>query len=101
MLYIVYSEVAKVMKVGISCDIRRRIKEIQTAFPYKIRIAAVIPDAGRQEELKFHLALEEHRLAGEWFPLNRDTVGILGPLLEQHGALNLEEYSQYGSAGDE
>jgi len=72
-LYIMQSGHNGSFKVGISHNPRSRLKQLQTGSPYKIKIIAVIKDAGHREK-PIHRHLKRsgkslgYRTIGEWFP---------------------------------
>lgn len=57
-----------VYKVGYAYNVNQRLKELQTGCPYPLEIVKAIRafDAPRVEA-ELHQALDEYRMAGEWF----------------------------------
>jgi len=64
-LYFIGADVGPI-KIGCSHNPKARLKELQTASPYKLRILAILEDGGH-EEAAYHKWFAAHRLHGEWF----------------------------------
>lgn len=64
-LYFIGADVGPI-KIGCSHNPKARLKELQTSSPYKLRILAILEDAGF-EEAAYHQWFAAHRLHGEWF----------------------------------
>jgi len=66
-------EVSAPCKVGISQNPAKRLKGLQTAYPYKLIIYELWDFSNRSEVLAgeelAHASLAEHRLSGEWFSI--------------------------------
>ena len=59
------------IKVGISVDIDRRLKQLQTGNPDRLFILGWIPSSDYKElEKKLHRDLASKNIQGEWFRLN-------------------------------
>jgi len=54
------------VKIGRANDPETRLKNLQVASPYRLRLLGVIQNGG-PHEAEFHRALSGHRLRGEWF----------------------------------
>ncbi|MCP4336644.1 MAG: hypothetical protein GY679_02205 [Mycoplasma sp.] len=66
------------VKIGFSTDVNRRIKELQTSSPSKLKILKTFPgDISKEREL--HERFKEYRIKGEWFEL----VGNLKCFIEE------------------
>ncbi len=69
-LYIVQSAVTGAFKVGRSSNPERRLKELQTGSPYKLKIILVLENQGHRER-RLHNRLMGYRsqgtYQGEWF----------------------------------
>jgi hypothetical protein len=59
------------IKIGITNDCNLRIRELQIALPYKIKVLAVVPTDNALLEKRLHMKFSDIRLEGEWF---RNTV---------------------------
>ncbi|MGN7160813.1 GIY-YIG nuclease family protein [Sphingomonas sp. SAFR-052] len=64
-LYFIRSEAGPI-KIGVSNDVRKRLKGLQTSSPYKLSIAC-IKRCAAMEEGAYHERFAAHRLHGEWF----------------------------------
>lgn len=54
------------IKIGIAMNPAKRLKQLQTAYPHKLEILAILPGGARQE-CAYHARFAAHRLHGEWF----------------------------------
>jgi hypothetical protein len=54
------------IKIGISCDINKRITGMQTSNPYKLELLLYIQDC-KYTEKQLHLMFNKYRIRGEWF----------------------------------
>ncbi len=54
------------IKIGMSVNPTARLRGLQTAYPYELRILA-ISEGGGVGELAYHRQFSAHRLHGEWF----------------------------------
>lgn len=66
-LYFIQSGESGPIKIGITgMKIEKRMKALQTAHPFKLRLLVLVKgDAMRETE--YHARFAEHRLEGEWF----------------------------------
>lgn len=62
------------VKIGISSNVGKRFRTLQTASPYKLGLVHefTVPnrDIAREIEECFHAVQKRHRTVGEWFKLN-------------------------------
>ena len=65
-LYIIQSDVTGMIKIGRSKDPQKRLKQLQTGNPNKLKLIAYFEGEGWREKL-LHEHLSSHRLEGEWF----------------------------------
>jgi len=69
-LYVIQSDVTGVIKVGRTGNVERRLHQLQTGSPYKLRVILHLP-GGAHRELPIHRRLEGFGLKikakGEWF----------------------------------
>lgn len=65
-VYFIQSVRGGPIKIGMALDPEERLKELQVAYPYRLRLTHTI-EGGRARELALHKRFAEHRLAGEWF----------------------------------
>lgn len=54
------------IKIGFSVNPKARLRQLQHASPYDLRILATIPE-GQDLEAHYHRCFAAHRLRGEWF----------------------------------
>ncbi len=77
-LYVIADERGFFVKIGIATNPKRRLGGLQTASPYKLRLAHISAPMGRKaaekKESRIHSALSEYRAAGEWFACPIDTA---------------------------
>jgi len=67
-LYIIQSNVTGAIKIGRSKDVHKRLKQLQTGSPHRLKILIHVPDKGHLEST-LHNRLRDHQLkmTGEWF----------------------------------
>jgi hypothetical protein len=73
-LYIIQSDVTGMIKVGRSKDPQKRLKQLQTGNPNKLKLIASFKGEGWKEKM-LHERLRRYRLEGEWF--SYDCVGSI------------------------
>jgi hypothetical protein len=73
-LYVIVEENTRFIKIGYTCDVRRRFKELEKAFPQifpgvtpKLRLITAIP-ATSLVEVVIHWFLREEQGYKEWYP---------------------------------
>lgn len=64
------------MKIGWTYNPIRRLKDLQSASPYKLVIRKIVPGTQKLEHY-LHQRYESHRLEGEWFEVQLDMPGCL------------------------
>ena len=68
-------EVYGAVKIGVAVNLEKRIKTLQTAFPYKLTlIHSVQSDRANTLERELHKHFAAKRLNGEWFALNQEDI---------------------------
>lgn len=68
-LYIIQAKTTGAIKIGRSKDVHKRIRQLQTGCPYKLKLIVHIPGQGHLER-SLHQKLRDHRIRrekGEWF----------------------------------
>lgn len=67
-LYIIQSDVTGAFKVGRSKNVQKRLKQLQTGSPYKLKLILELKHQGYIEK-QLHEILKTHkcRKNGEWF----------------------------------
>lgn len=81
-VYFIASGWGGVVKIGVTRNVRVRLKELQVGNPAELYIARVIP-GGAVEEAWLHNRFSEQRIRGEWFRWHEDMATILVPSLPQ------------------
>lgn len=66
MIYFIKSYCNKYIKIGYTTDIQRRLKELQTASPKRLKVLGTL-EGGTQLEAGLHELFKKHRVEGEWF----------------------------------
>lgn len=77
-LYFIASESGPI-KIGISVNVEKRLKQLQTSHPYPLKVLAVVKAAGMQE-FAYHERFAAHRLHGEWFARHPDILAEINRL---------------------
>ena len=88
-LYIIQSDVSGMIKIGRSKDPAKRLKQLQTGNPNKLRLIASFKELGWREKI-IHESLKKWSEEGEWF--NIECVGSIPD--------DLYEKIDYGSFDD-
>lgn len=65
-IYFVQAEQGGPIKIGVSVDPERRLRELQTASPYRLVIRRTVPNEGHAERW-LHEVFGPYRMEGEWF----------------------------------
>ncbi len=69
---------ATTVKIGKATNIAKRMRELQTGNPLKLRLIAILSD-DMEDERKFHDRFKAYRISGEWFRFEqpiRDAVAM-------------------------
>lgn len=88
-LYIIQSDLTGMIKIGRSKDPVKRLKQLQTGNPNKLKLIASFEGLGWKEKV-LHEQLSLYRLEGEWF--SYECVGEL--------PLNIYEKIEWGALDD-
>jgi hypothetical protein len=76
-LYLIGDENGRV-KIGSANNTKKRLKELQTGNPDRLKVIAEFEDMGRQETFAQRLRSENRiRKDGEWFKLDEKSLGRL------------------------
>jgi len=91
-LYIIQSSNNGCFKIGRSKHPEKRLKQLQTGSPYKLKLVLVLLNEGKQEKsLHMRFPKSEITCKGEWFDFN-----LLGFLPDRiYEKLNLEEVNTW------
>tara|TARA_B100000212_G_C27355295_1_gene525577 strand:+ start:1167 stop:1463 length:297 start_codon:yes stop_codon:yes gene_type:complete len=68
-LYIIQSDFTGMIKIGRSKNPSKRLKQLQTGNPNKLKLIASFKEMGWREKL-IHENLKQFRKEGEWFDYN-------------------------------
>lgn len=67
MIYFIQQEVTNAIKIGVTNgDLNNRIKTLQVASPYKLKLLGII-EGDTKEETALKNLFSQYRLEGEWF----------------------------------
>ncbi len=80
--YFIGSESGPV-KIGVSKDVQRRLRALQSGHPYTLSILATV-EGGYAAERRYHERFAAHRLRGEWFDCTDDIRTEINRLAPRH-----------------
>lgn len=83
-MYVILAPGMGSMKVGVSRRPDERLRALQSAYPFPLEIAYVIPKGSYKEERRFHFELRQFRKHGEWFELSDESMSLLRGLLREY-----------------
>lgn len=70
-VYFIHSEESRAVKIGRAKNVERRLKSLQTAHPYELKVIKTIKvkagKAAKDLENSLHQKFDHLRLSGEWF----------------------------------
>lgn len=78
-VYFLYSETTKLVKIGTSKNIRKRIREVSLASGLDVELLQVVP-GGYKEEAEQHQRYRRLRAGGEWFRCEGELADAMGRL---------------------
>ena len=78
-VYFLQSEQGGAIKIGYTTDIRKRIKTLQTAHPFPLKLLLAI-NGNIEDESKLHKEFKPFRLCGEWFRPDEYLLKRIGEL---------------------
>jgi hypothetical protein len=97
-VYFVQAKQGGPIKIGVSSDVPKRIRAIQTTSPAELLVLRVIPSGGRELERKLHESFAAHRLHGEWFEPAQELLDYIrdlsGDVEEQSAEETRQEYER-------
>ena len=86
-VYLITDERCNVCKIGFSKNPESRLKEIQTSYPFKLKLECYV--AGTiEDEGKLHRTFKSYRLMGEWFEYNHEIKKVFSDLLFRRDYIN-------------
>jgi hypothetical protein len=72
--YFIQSGIGGPIKIGIASDVNNRLRSLQCAFPYKLRVVATI--SGNHERM-LHKKFSQYRMMGEWFKPKMEIIQFI------------------------
>jgi len=73
-VYFIQSATGGPIKIGITDNLKFRLKQLQSCCPFQLIVKAVSPDDG---EKSLHDEFAKHRLHGEWFEENESLIELM------------------------
>ena len=70
-VYVANAQAAKAIKIGVTSDVGKRLKSLQTMCPVKVVLLFTLP-GGRELEADLHRRFQSSQLWGEWFRLTKE-----------------------------
>lgn len=83
-IYFIYAKSLDRVKIGKTKDVKRRLRELQTAFPERL-IILVDVNAPAIDEAYLHRIFENYRASGEWFEFSTPIKCLVIELLKDDG----------------
>lgn len=77
-LYFIQSAAGPI-KIGVSNNVAKRLKGLQTSNPHKLTVLAIVR-GGALMEFEYHQRFADHRLEGEWFDPHPDILAEIARL---------------------
>lgn len=72
---------AGLIKIGISTNIKSRIRSIRNSSPVELELLAIRPESCTLVEIKTHFRFAHLRRHGEWFEDNGEIRGFIADLI--------------------
>lgn len=97
--YFIQGEQTKLIKIGKSHDLFRRLQVLQMGSPDRLRILAAISNKSGNFERECHLQFESSRVHGEWFNPSEELlsfIAALPKLSEQLESIDEEKWTTQG-----
>lgn len=76
-VYFIQASTGGPIKIGLTTDVNRRLKELQMCCPIPLQIIHVIPGGDQKLEKQLHKSFSLHRLHGEWFDATGDLLKFI------------------------
>ncbi len=83
LVYFLHAEHTNLVKIGWTADLNRRLDQLQTGCPHKLRLLGV-HIGPRKVEMVYHRDFAVYRQQGEWFLLTREMRRFVIAGLGQH-----------------
>ena len=92
-IYFMLVEEFELLKIGVAINVKRRIQEIQTYIPYKVKLVLDVEERQNLTEKGIHKKLKSSHKRREWFYYNENLIKFIEELriakeIESHSALN-------------
>ena len=87
MLYIIQDNTSKLVKIGISNNPQKRLRQLQTGTGNKLRLLRTfVTENDRNWEKKLHKMLWQNRRKGKWFNLDplENYLFLFDELFQEH-----------------
>jgi len=79
-LYFIQTDCAEgFIKIGVACDVKSRMRKLQTACPYKLSVIKIVKNAATMER-ELHLKFSGDRVTGEWFKRSPELLSLIESL---------------------
>lgn len=103
-VYVIQGDPETPIKVGIANDVHKRMKGIQTGYPWRLRLLFAIP-GDQHLEWYLHQRLKGHRLLGEWFQPDPDFLDFVADLADRmfeawDGSEDVPYYGDFHGIGE-
>ncbi len=72
------------IKIGVSVQVHKRVQDISQNHPYELTLVGYM-DGNSRLERQCHVALDKHRLRGEWFKNNNEVRETIEGWLSDKG----------------
>lgn len=74
-VYFVRESFKGTIKIGMSKDVRKRVKELRTGVPFELEVLFVVPSYEPQAlESLFHKHFKKKHIRGEWYELSNEDI---------------------------
>lgn len=91
-LYLICPHGDRLTKIGITTNLDARLRQLQTAYPYPLHVAASwdydFPEQSRYMERCLHRILEPWKTSGEWFEFEAAAVSQLIDFMRQNSGVH-------------
>jgi hypothetical protein len=91
-VYALQCEETSRVKIGITQNVRQRLKDIRAMCSTNLRLILCVPAIGQEVELFLHREFDRFRLHGEWFAIPRGRIGRLtGLKMDYDSRIEMDE----------
>lgn len=78
-VYFIQNPKSKEIKIGLTKDIKRRLNDIKTYFPYGIELLHII-EGNKLFEMELHEKFKNYNISGEWFEPAEEILNYISSL---------------------